>query len=278
MWLSAACGIVASACAIGLAVVTNAGADLFRVCAYVAGAFLIAGLARPRPLVLAIAGVVPVIALAVAGIAFASAIWLAGFAVSACSFAAVGAAARKRRGARGAALVVAASAVFVVGGRPLVGRIVEATAIERTLGSIATFRIADADGREVTSAQLRGRVVVLAFWATWCAPCRAELPELVALARRYRGDAHVALYWINTGDGGDTPGLARRYAAEHAPDLATLLAFDRDRIAVELAPGLPAIVVFDRDGKLRVRHAGFDDAESLADAIAREIDRLVERS
>jgi len=49
-------------------------------------------------------------------------------------------------------------------------------------------------------------------------------------------------------------------------------------LATELAPGLPAIVVFDRAGKLRVRHTGFDDAESLADAIAREIERLVERN
>jgi len=53
------------------------------------------------------------------------------------------------------------------------------------------FIARDLDGREISTASLRGKVVLLNFWATWCPPCRAEIPDLIALQEKYRDQLQI---------------------------------------------------------------------------------------
>ena len=57
------------------------------------------------------------------------------------------------------------------------------------------FVIVDYEGREVSHVDLRGKVVILNYWATWCAPCRREIPEIDSYVRRHRGKP-LAVYAI----------------------------------------------------------------------------------
>src|SRR5258707_1119680 len=72
------------------------------------------------------------------------------------------------------------------------------------------FTARDLDGREISTASLRGKVVILNFWATWCPPCRAEIPDLIALQEKYRD--HLVVIGVSEDEGG--PELVRQFAAQ----------------------------------------------------------------
>ena len=56
----------------------------------------------------------------------------------------------------------------------------------RNPATVAAFTVRDLDGRDISPASFRGKVVIINFWATWCPPCRAEIPDLIALQEKYR--------------------------------------------------------------------------------------------
>lgn len=289
IWGAGLVGLVAAVLVIGLAFVAALGADLVRFSRGTAAVFFAAGLVCPtagsrsiagRSIAVAAGGCAPILGLAAAGVAFESAAWLGSYVVVAVVFTVAGLVARQRlvNRARLQALVVAAAAwaALLLAGRAVVTRFVVAAQLDRMTRPIAPFTLIGSSGGELRSLDLHGRVVVLAFWATWCTPCRAELPELAALADHYRSDPRVAVWWPNTGRDGDTLDDARAFAAQHHVDPRLTFAFDRDHIADRLGVlGLPAIALLDGEGRLRARHTGFDTSEGLADAIAHEVDRLL---
>src|SRR6202043_2978636 len=77
-----------------------------------------------------------------------------------------------------------------------------------------SFELAVPAGAPVASEQLRGRIAVIDFWATWCGPCQHELPEIDRLYQRFAGDRRVAFYAVDVpvtdtpADQGDTPAKA----------------------------------------------------------------------
>lgn len=110
------------------------------------------------------------------------------------------------------------------------------------------------DGSPVSLADLRGRVVLLNIWATWCKPCRQEMPALDTLHRR-----HSAAGLDVVGVSIDEPG-ARDRLVPFAQELGasyTLWHDPADRVSSTfLAVGVPASYLIDRDGTLRWRHVG----------------------
>ena len=74
------------------------------------------------------------------------------------------------------------------------------------------FSLTTEDGRVVHSSELRGKVVVLAFWATWCEPCWQELPRVEKVYASYRNSGDVLFWAVDTHAGGDTEERARAFA------------------------------------------------------------------
>lgn len=114
------------------------------------------------------------------------------------------------------------------------------------------FALTDDRGHPVSLDEYRGRVVVMNLWASWCPPCRAEMPDLQRLSQTYRG--RIAIVGVNEGE---SPDRARAFAQ------ALHIAFpiwidDQQRYGrVYAALGLPTTVIVGRDGTV-VR--GFDGA------------------
>lgn len=132
-----------------------------------------------------------------------------------------------------------------------------------------TVHLRDMDGRVLDLARLRGRVVLIDFWATWCGPCREEIPTLKKLQERY-GPRGLSVLGLSL-DGEAAPVLAfRRQAGLNYPvalaDLSTTARFGG-------VLGLPTLYLVDRAGVLRRRFQGLDTGPAVEAAVRRALDR-----
>ena len=117
-----------------------------------------------------------------------------------------------------------------------------------------------AAGTTLRLAELKGRPVLLDFWATWCGPCRREAPILSRVADRFR-DKGLVVLGINTGD---RPGLAAPFAVQN--QLTYPILFDASHDAADRydVDTLPTVVMVGRDGSVRAVHSGLITEGTLA--------------
>ena len=108
------------------------------------------------------------------------------------------------------------------------------------------FTLALAEGGEITLSELRGQVVVLNFWATYCGPCVGELPELQELAQNYK-DQNVYLLAVNCGE---DAGKVRDFLTEQKLSLNVALDTEMDAQEKYPANGIPYTVFVDPQGKV----------------------------
>jgi len=115
------------------------------------------------------------------------------------------------------------------------------------------FTLRGADGRNVRLDELRGQVVLVNFWATWCGPCREEMPRLETLYEKYRKSGFVLL-GVNVDD---DPNAALSTAAKLKVSFPVLLDTDKKVSKLYDLNTMPSTVVIDRDGKMRFLHRGY---------------------
>jgi peroxiredoxin len=140
-----------------------------------------------------------------------------------------------------------------------------------------SFSLITLDGASISSEQLRGRVVVLAFWATWCRPCLSELPQVQKVYERYRGDGRVAVLAVDSGISDDTVEKQRSMISWQHWDLP--FAQDSENLEHQMdLHGLPMLVVLDQSGRIRWIHDGYDSSENLTQELAGRIETLLQTS
>ena len=122
------------------------------------------------------------------------------------------------------------------------------------------FTLRDIDGKEVTLSALKGKVVVLSFWATWCGPCKEEMPHLFEMYKKY-GEQGLVILSISTDDA--------RSASKVKPFIMKMgytfpVLLDRDSTVVGAynpAKTLPYTVVVDREGNVAHRATGYNPGD-----------------
>jgi thiol-disulfide isomerase/thioredoxin len=126
----------------------------------------------------------------------------------------------------------------------------------RNPATVQDFTMRDLDGRAISSASLRGKVALINFWATWCGPCRAEIPDLVALQAKYRNQLQV----IGVSEDESGVEVVRSFAAAHQVNYPiVMLTAELEKIF----PGvhaLPTTFLIDREGRLVQKHVGMLNA------------------
>jgi thiol-disulfide isomerase/thioredoxin len=137
------------------------------------------------------------------------------------------------------------------------------------------FTLSALDGQTVNLARYRGQIVVLSFGATWCPPCREELPVLQKVADRYAGRP-VAFFWISI----DDPDVSNEQLRQFVSRLGVRLPVLRDpeaRILQEFkTDGVPALLILDRNGEpIGAPHVGFSDPDNYASELTRTLDALL---
>jgi thiol-disulfide isomerase/thioredoxin len=116
------------------------------------------------------------------------------------------------------------------------------------------FIVKDIDGKDVRLSQYKGKVVLVNFWATWCKPCRVEIPALTALYRDYKDQGFVVL-----GVSVDSEVSAiKPFARVMKMNYPVLVGAGREDVSDAFGPfvGFPTSVLVKRDGAVCVRHVG----------------------
>ncbi len=115
----------------------------------------------------------------------------------------------------------------------------------------------DTAGNPVAISDHRGKVVIVSFWASWCAPCRKELPVLASLAKKVGSD-HLKIIAINYED---APKPFRQIVEILADFPITILRDAKGRTAKKFEVlGIPRMIVIGRDGKVAADHTGYSEA------------------
>jgi len=130
-----------------------------------------------------------------------------------------------------------------------------ADALALASGKAPDFTLQAVGGGNLRLKEQRGQVVMLNFWATWCGPCKQEMPHLNRLYEKYKGSGFLLL-GINIDDD------ARNAAATASKlGLAFPVLLDTDKKVsrqYDLAT-MPSTVIIDRDGRIRHAHLGYKD-------------------
>lgn len=130
------------------------------------------------------------------------------------------------------------------------------------------WKLKDVNGHEVSSEQFKGKVMVVDFWATWCGPCREEIPGYVALQKKYGRDK-LAVIGVSVDQQG--PGVVKKFIERNKVDYQIVMADDAVVAAFGGADGIqyiPTTFIIDREGRIRDRKSGAEPTEQFEQRLA----------
>jgi peroxiredoxin len=137
-----------------------------------------------------------------------------------------------------------------------------------TSSNAPDFTLRTSDGRNLRLQELRGQVVMVNFWASWCAPCRVEMPHLNKLSDKYRASGFTLL-GVNVDE---DPRNALNAATKMGVKFPVLLDADKRVVKLYDVATMPSTVLIDRDGRMRYLHRGYREGyEETYDKQVREL-------
>ncbi len=123
------------------------------------------------------------------------------------------------------------------------------------------FALKDLSGKSITLSDYKGKVVFLNFWATWCPPCRQEIPGFIKAFDKYKDQGLVILGVAVS----DRENLVKNFVDQNKINYP--VAMGDMKIVQDYEPGqyIPATIVIDRDGKIHHKHVGYMEQSQVED-------------
>jgi|GEM_PF-1500805 thiol-disulfide isomerase/thioredoxin len=138
------------------------------------------------------------------------------------------------------------------------------------------FALTDTEGNTVTLSQLKGKIVILDFWATWCGPCKASFPAMQVLVDKYKNNPEVKILFVNVRETGasDQEKLdkAKKYIASKNYTFQVLMDYKSMTYAPYEIVGIPTKCIIDKNGMIRYKIVG---AETNAGKLVDEMEIMI---
>jgi thiol-disulfide isomerase/thioredoxin len=122
----------------------------------------------------------------------------------------------------------------------------------RNPAPVGDVTMTDVDGRTISTAALKGKVIIVNFWATWCPPCRAEIPDLIALQNKYKDQLQI----IGISDDDDPPAVVKKWADDHKMNYPIVMSTPELRKVFSGVAALPTSFIVNRESRVVMRHVG----------------------
>ncbi len=138
-------------------------------------------------------------------------------------------------------------------------------------GRAPDFTLSSIQGDRISLSALRGKVVVVEFWATWCPPCRESIPDLNKVYEKFRG-RNFELLAISVDKGVDAPSSLRAFVNEYGV-VYPVLWDDNNVNSLYNVSGIPVMFVIDKEGYVVKKHTGF--APGLSEMLSNVVEALL---
>ncbi len=125
------------------------------------------------------------------------------------------------------------------------------------------FILEDTNGKKVSLANYKGKVVIVDFWATWCPPCRRGIPDLIEIQKQFKNKVAVIGISVDTDTKGDVPSFVKKMGINY-----TVLYANADVVqAYGGIESIPTSFIIDKKGNIVTQHIGLTPKETLIDEI-----------
>ncbi len=126
----------------------------------------------------------------------------------------------------------------------------------------ADFTVKDLKGHEISLSNYSGKIVFLNFWATWCRPCKTEIPDFIEAYKQYK-DKGMEIIGISVDRISQKSVL--KFAEKYKINYPVIMSTDKIQKDYEPGPYIPTTIIIGREGKIRHRHIGYMSKEALED-------------
>jgi thiol-disulfide isomerase/thioredoxin len=147
---------------------------------------------------------------------------------------------------------------------------------ERVNKPAVQFALKSMEGITVKLADLKGKVVVVDFWATWCGPCKASFPFLQKVYEKYKVNSNVMILTLNTWEnetGTKREDLVKKFMADNKYTFPVL--YDEGFVEKYGVEGIPTKFIIDKKGMIQFKSIGFDNGPKMVDEMTAEIEILL---